>query len=577
MTFSHPAPLTTATSRDTGLVRPEDLPDVFTTYRKTQEPLREKPRKVLPRPGASLLPPFPKNASKPPQAHPFESAESLNDLVEKLVKPLNNLLSNPPDLPSAAQNGHPFAGGESAAWERLKHLGRSGAMTSYKDTRNGLVGRDYSTKLSGYLSLGCLTARQVHEELSKLEDATDEEYKGAPGYGKGENEGTKGVRFELLWRDYMRLCTAKFGRKLFRLSGFREDATHGKKWNIPEETGSSSENNDSRVSRIADVLERFQNGSTGMGLIDASQRELFHTGYTSNRARQNVASFFSKHLGIDWRYGAEWYEMMLIDYDVSSNWANWQYVAGVGNDPRGDARTFNPVKQSFDYDKDGSYVRMWLPELESLQNLENVFQPWTSDEETLRDCGLSDNIMVKDPIVKIKFYVDRKPRPVRKPFTKRRGPSRGARWGHTNNYRHNGNGSGAPNEAIAGDFTATYGWKDNRARTELNLPESQNGSAGEDNQLGTQEAPHASLPVVCDGRTWHSSGNHVRGRGNGNGNGNGPHRGGNWRGYGTRGGSRGRYPGSPTAQAFVPESRQPGAAAQVQTTTDGAGTGSVVT
>lgn len=80
-------------------------------------------------------------------------------------------------------------------------------------------------------------------------------------------------------------------------------------------------------------------------------------------------------MGIDWRYGAEWYECLLVDYDVSSNWANWQYVSGVGNDPRGENRIFNPVKQAFDYDRDitvpaeaggktkggGAYVRMWVP------------------------------------------------------------------------------------------------------------------------------------------------------------------------------------------------------------------------
>ncbi len=91
------------------------------------------------------------------------------------------------------------------------------------------------------------------------------------------------------------------------------------------------------------MLQRFLRGTTGTGLIDASQRELLFTGYTSNRARQNVASYLAKHLGINWKLGAEWYESMLVDYDVSSNWGNWQYVAGVGNDPRGEARVFNPI------------------------------------------------------------------------------------------------------------------------------------------------------------------------------------------------------------------------------------------
>ncbi|GJC97236.1 DASH family cryptochrome [Colletotrichum higginsianum] len=164
------------------------------------------------------------------------------------------------------------------------------------------------------------------------------------------------------------------------------------------------------VKKIQQILQRFLNGTTGMGLIDASQRELWHTGYTSNRARQNVASFLTKHLGIDWRYGAEWYEYLLVDYDVSSNWSNWQYVAGVGNDPRGDNRIFNPVKQAFDYDKSGEYVKAWVVETREIEKLENVFQLWTTPQEELERLGLSDSILVTDPIKKIEFSVEGKPK-----------------------------------------------------------------------------------------------------------------------------------------------------------------------
>ena len=209
------------------------------------------------------------------------------------------------------------------------------SMTHYKDTRNGMLGTDFSTKLSAWLALGCITARQVHWQLVDFEDGKNDTYKGVQGYGKGENKGTAAVRFELLWRDYMRLCTRKFGHRLFRLSGFRDDSSYP--WKTPGAKGSGPE--------VQEMLDRFLRGTTGTGLIDASQRELYLTGYTSNRARQNVASFLTKHLGVNWKLGAEWYECMLVDYDLSSNWGNWQYVAGVGNDPRGEARVFNPIKQ----------------------------------------------------------------------------------------------------------------------------------------------------------------------------------------------------------------------------------------
>lgn len=409
-------------------------------------------------------------------------------------------------------------------------------MTSYKDTRNGLVGADYSTKLSGHLALGCLTARQIHEELLKFEDGTDEEYKDAAGYGKGENDGTKGIRFELLWRDYMRLCTAKFGRRLFRLSGFRQDGTYDKKWKTTDEKTASPEQ-DPTPAQISKILERFQNGTTGMGIIDASQRELFHTGYTSNRARQNAASFFSKHLGIDWRYGAEWYEMMLVDYDVSSNWANWQYVAGVGNDPRGDARTFNPVKQAFDYDKEGNYVRMWVTELHGLEKLENIFQVWTTEPAELESCGLSENIMATDPVKKIDFYVDRKPRTARRPYNRRRGNSRGGRWG--NNYSQQQSGSGTSSEAAASESTGPAGpsmdVSGQDVRAEM-TPQQPHGSSWRGNQMGGQPFNMHGQ----SGRGWHG-GDQSRGRGS-----YGQFRGG-WRPYGQRGSFRGRYPFAPQA------------------------------
>lgn len=129
-------------------------------------------------------------------------------------------------------------------------------------------------------------------------------------------------------------------------------------------------------------------------------------GYTSNRLRQNVASFLAKHLGIDWRIGAEWYECLLIDYDLSSNWGNWQYNAGVGNDPR-EARVFNPVKQAFDYDPKGDYVKMWVEELRGLDDLQMLFQPWKMDEDTRKERKLEESEMVREPLKRIDFHVKR--------------------------------------------------------------------------------------------------------------------------------------------------------------------------
>ncbi|KAI1362470.1 cryptochrome [Xylaria arbuscula] len=408
--------------RDVKLESPQDLPDVFTTYRKMNEPLRERPRPTRPRPSDGSLPKCVEVSQIPAQPGPFEIPTSPEGFEAALLRPVEGAL--PEVAPTdESKSAHPFRGGEDNALDRLRYLIKSGSASGYKSSRNGLLGVDYSTKLSAYLAQGCITARQIHEELSHFEDGADEQYAQTEGYGKGENEGTQAIRFELLWRDYMRLCTRKFRAKLFYRSGFRQDHTH--KWKTARTDDEYAETQSQPTEDVFTTVKRILYGTSGQSLIDASSRELIRTGYTSNRARQNVGSFLAKHLNIDWRYGAEWYEFMLVDYDVNSNWSNWQYVAGVGNDPRGDARIFNPVKQAFDYDKDGEYVRCWLPEIRKVEKLENLFQPWTTPKEDWERFGLNGLAMAEDPVKKINFSVEGKPKSSRRPFVRKRGQGRG--------------------------------------------------------------------------------------------------------------------------------------------------------
>lgn len=229
-------------------------------------------------------------------------------------------------------------GGETAAWARVQHyFGSTKSLSRYKETRNGMLGRDYSSKLSVYLAHGCITARQVMDAVKSYEKA------------EGANESTYWLIFELLWRDYMRFYSKKYGKKVFLLGG-AQGPEGVAKW---------------PWSRNAALFERWARGQTGYPLIDANMRELALTGFMSNRGRQIVASFLVRDLGLDWRLGAQHFEALLLDHDVCSNWGNWQYAAGVGADPRED-RYFNPVKQGNDYDPQGAYVRAWLPELRAL-------------------------------------------------------------------------------------------------------------------------------------------------------------------------------------------------------------------
>ncbi|THY14599.1 cryptochrome [Aureobasidium pullulans] len=400
--------------RDVPFKNPGELNDVFTAYRKTVEPLRSAPRKTLPAP--STLPPLPSHI--PAQAEPFEIPDSLEGVMSALTKPLgdNYGLPDVAKWPKGAESAHPYIGGSKSGHERIDHLIESGSMTAYKDTRNGLLGQDFSTKLSAWLALGCTTARQIHWKLIDFEDGKTDLGKSTPGYGKGENKGTAAVRFELLWRDYMRLCTRKFGPRLFHVEGFRNDQNANWKYISSPFSDSTSKKNKGGANddATAAAVLRFVTGRTGTGLIDASQRELFLTGYTSNRARQNVASYLSKHMGVDWRIGAEWYECNLIDYDLSSNWGNWQYVAGVGNDPRGESRVFNPIKQALDYDSQGEYIRTWVEELRDVDvsqdssNLMGVFQAWKLPEDEKKKLGIQSVEWVQKPLVKIDFSLNRR-------------------------------------------------------------------------------------------------------------------------------------------------------------------------
>lgn len=110
-----------------------------------------------------------------------------------------------------------------------------------------------------------------------------------------------------------------------------------------------------------------------MPLIDALMRELNVTGFLSNRGRQIVASYLTLDLEQDWRYGARHFEEVLIDHDVHSNYASWNFAAGLGP---GKVLHFNVQKQAKDYDPDSAFVRMWVPDLENVAT-KFIHSPWT--------------------------------------------------------------------------------------------------------------------------------------------------------------------------------------------------------
>ena len=134
-------------------------------------------------------------------------------------------------------------------------------------------------------------------------------------------------------------------------------------------------------------LRRWQRGLTGYPLVDAGMRQLWQTGWMHNRVRMVVASFLTKHLLIDWRHGARWFWDTLVDADLASNSASWQWVAGCGADAAPFFRIFNPVLQGEKFDGRGAYVRRWLPELAGLPD-KLLHKPWKADATTLERAGL---------------------------------------------------------------------------------------------------------------------------------------------------------------------------------------------
>ena len=124
----------------------------------------------------------------------------------------------------------------------------------------------------------------------------------------------------------------------------------------------------------ADARQAWQDGQTGVPIVDAGMRQLRAEGFMHNRARLITGAFLTKTLGVDWREGARHFARWLLDADVGNNNGNWQWLAGTGNDTK-PYRRFNPLRQAHRYDPDGAYVRRWVPELSHVDGAA-VHEPW---------------------------------------------------------------------------------------------------------------------------------------------------------------------------------------------------------
>jgi deoxyribodipyrimidine photo-lyase len=219
-------------------------------------------------------------------------------------------------------------GGETAGRKRADDW-LAADVRDYADQHDALAA-DRTSRLSPYLHLGCVSALELASRSA-----------GADAF----------VR-QLAWRDFHHQVLAARPD-----AAHRDYRPHGDRWRDEP-----------------DALQAWQEGQTGIPIVDAGMRQLRTKGWMHNRARLITASFLTKSLYLDWRAGAAYFFRLLLDGDVANNCLNWQWVAGTGTDTRPN-RVLNPLRQAERYDPDGDYVRRNVPELSHVDG-PAVHRPW---------------------------------------------------------------------------------------------------------------------------------------------------------------------------------------------------------
>jgi deoxyribodipyrimidine photo-lyase len=227
--------------------------------------------------------------------------------------------------------------GEAGAASRLRHVAAA-IVADYDRTRN-FPGQDGTSMLSPHLHWGELSPGQVWRAVARA----------------AKGDGVESFINELLWREFS-------AHLLWHHPDLPEQP-------LRPEFSAMPWRSDDRA------LRAWQRGRTGVPIVDAGMRQLWHTGWMHNRVRMIVASFLVKHLLVPWQEGEKWFWDTLVDADLASNAAQWQWVAGCGADAAPFFRIFNPVLQGQKFDADGAYVRRWVPELSGVAQ-KYIHAPW---------------------------------------------------------------------------------------------------------------------------------------------------------------------------------------------------------
>ncbi len=315
-------------------------------------------RRCVPR-LAEVPAPYPAPARLPP----------LPDRLESLRIDALGLLPRIPWDQGLAETWQPGAAGAAA---RLRSF-LSRALDGYTDGRE-LPAQAGTSRLSPHLHWGELGPRQV---LAAVREA---------GGDVGEGGAGHFVR-ELGWREFSL-------QMLFHFPDTPLEPLDPKFAKFPW-----------RSDGAETLLAAWQRGQTGIPIVDAGMRQLWHCGWMHNRVRMVVASFLTKNLRLPWQDGARWFWDTLVDADLASNTQGWQWAAGSGADAAPYFRIFNPVRQGERFDADGAYVRRWCSELNALPN-RLIHQPWAAKAMALDALGVRLGRDYPAPIVDLKTSRD---------------------------------------------------------------------------------------------------------------------------------------------------------------------------
>ena len=220
-------------------------------------------------------------------------------------------------------------------------------ISNYSEGRNfpNIVG---TSKLSPFIKFGQLHVETIWKECIKK---------------KSKTIGTSKFLAEIGWREFNHTLINYFPHML--------KGNYSKKFNkFPWEKNSK-------------FLSAWKKGLTGYPIVDAGMRELYSTGWMHNRVRMIVGSFLVKHLLINWKEGEKYFKNCLLDYSPANNIAGWQWVAGSGADAAPYFRIFNPILQGEKFDKEGEYVKKWVPELKNLSK-KFIHKPWEYKDKNFK-------------------------------------------------------------------------------------------------------------------------------------------------------------------------------------------------